>query len=164
MAMSHTPADVMDMPGPTTAPLAYRPAADDDRAFCWQLHLALRPYVEATWGWDMDDQRRRFDAWFDAAALQIVESNGRAIGMLRVDRSAMPVRLLSIAIAPAEQRRGFGTAVIADVVREAAPHAVWLQVLKANPARALYERVGFVVIGESETHWHMLRTPAGPCA
>ena len=32
---------------------------------------------------------------------------------------------------------------------------VELQVIKVNPARGLYERLGFVVAGESETHWEM---------
>lgn len=150
------PADTPARASPTC-----RPATNDDRALCWRLHQLLRPYVEATWGWDTTDQRRRFDAWFDAAPLQIIEHDARAVGMLRVDHGDVPVRLLSIVIAAAEQRRGIGAAVIADVVREAAHRPVWLQVLKANPARALYARLGFTVIGESDTHWHMLRAADG---
>lgn len=46
------------------------------------------------------------------------------------------------------------------VIREAGARPVWLQVLKVNPARALYERLGFRVVGQSDTHWHMLREPA----
>lgn len=137
-----------------------RPATDADRAFCWNLHArTLRDHVEATWGWDEADQRARFDAAFDPAGLRIVEVDGVAAGTLNVDTSGVPVRLLSIAIAPSCQRRGIGTALIGRVIEEAAGAPVWLQVLKTNPARALYERLGFVVIGETATHWPMLRTP-----
>jgi len=38
---------------------------------------------------------------------------------------------------------------------------VRLQVLKINPARRLYERLGFVVTGETETHDLMARPPSG---
>lgn len=93
--------------------------------------------------------------------MRIVEAEGTPVGALRVDAGGVPVRLLSIAITPSHQRRGLGTALLERVVQEAAGAPVWLQVLKANPARALYERHGFVVTGETSTHWRMLRVPAG---
>ncbi|WP_189455551.1 GNAT family N-acetyltransferase [Cognatilysobacter bugurensis] len=145
-----------------TLPWSLRAATEDDRAFCWRLHEeTMRAYVEATWGWDGPDQRMRFEAAFDPAVVRIVEVNGRAAGWLKVDASGVPVRLLSIAIAPCYQRSGLGTAVIGQVVREAAGWPVWLQVLKVNPARALYERLGFVLIDETPTHWELLRTRVG---
>lgn len=139
--------------------LTTRPAVDADLAFCWRLHLALRAYVEATWGWDEDDQRRRFSEWFNCAPLSIVEFAAQPVGMLRVELDTDPVRLLNLAVTPDLQRRGIGTAVIEGVVCQAFPRAVSLQVLKANPARSLYERLGFEVSGESDTHWLMLRMP-----
>jgi ribosomal protein S18 acetylase RimI-like enzyme len=153
MAMDESRAD---------APWTLRPATDADRAFCWQLHVrTMRAYVEATWGWDEADQRARFDAAFDPAALRIVELDGVTAGALKVDMNGVPVRLLSIAIAPSQQRRGLGAALIGHVIREADGAPVWLQVLKVNPARSLYERLGFVVSGETPTHWQMLRLSAG---
>lgn len=149
-----------DLPRATSWSL--RPATDADRAFCWQLHVqTMRRHVDATWGWDEADQRERFEQAFDAATLRIVEVDGAPAGALRVDAGEVPVRLLSIAIAPSHQRRGLGTALIGQVIDEAAGVPVWLQVLKVNPARALYERLGFVVIGETSTHWQLLRAPAG---
>ncbi len=56
---------------------------------------------------------------------------------------------------PEYQRRGVGSAVIKDVNREATEQElpVTLGVLKVNPrAQALYEKLGFVVNGETETH------------
>lgn len=138
-----------------------RPATDADRTFCWHLHVqTMRDYVEATWGWDETDQRERFERAFNAAGLRIVEVDGLPVGVLRVDASDVPVRLLSIAVAPSHQRCGLGTALVEHVVREAGVAPVWLQVLKANPARRLYERLGFVVIEETATHWQMVLRPA----
>jgi ribosomal protein S18 acetylase RimI-like enzyme len=36
-------------------------------------------------------------------------------------------------------------------------HPVTLQVLKVNPARRFYERLGFVVEGEDDAHFKMRR-------
>jgi len=33
--------------------------------------------------------------------------------------------------------------------------SVALQVILSNPARRLYERLGFTVVGQSNTHYHM---------
>lgn len=62
---------------------------------------------------------------------------------------------------PAYQRRGIGAAILRDVIAEARAggHAVALRVLKVNPARRLYERLGFAVVGESDTHY-LMRTPS----
>lgn len=137
-----------------------RPATARDKEFLWDLHCrTMRTYVEATWGWDEADQRARFDAAFDPARTTILEQDGRAAGMLIIERSAAQLRLCSIEIAPEFQNRGLGSAIIAGLIDEAAGRPVWLQVLKANPAKALYDRLGFVVAGETPTHWQMMRGP-----
>jgi hypothetical protein len=51
----------------------------------------------------------------------------------------------------------FIQSLLADVHRTGKP--VVLQVLKANRARRLYERLGFVMTGESETHYVMRALP-----
>jgi ribosomal protein S18 acetylase RimI-like enzyme len=58
---------------------------------------------------------------------------------------------------PEFQGRGLGTTILGDVIEHArmGRRPVSLQVLKVNPARRLYERLGFVISGESETHFQM---------
>jgi len=119
----------------------------------------MRPYVEATWGWDDADQLARFKASFEPSLRQIIELGDQPIGMLHVDVAGSPVRLLNIQLLPAFQRQGHGTALIGALLRQAKERPVWVQVLKANPAKALYQRLGFRVIGHTETHWQMLRDP-----
>lgn len=67
------------------------------------------------------------------------------------------LQISGIYILPEYQGRGLGTEVIDEVIKQARKRRqpVSLQVLKVNPARRLYERLGFVVIAESETHFQM---------
>jgi ribosomal protein S18 acetylase RimI-like enzyme len=37
-----------------------------------------------------------------------------------------------------------------------------LQVIKGNPAKRLYDRLGFEVVGEDDQHFHMRRAPRAP--
>jgi ribosomal protein S18 acetylase RimI-like enzyme len=79
------------------------------------------------------------------------------VGVLQVKRTEAEVVLQNIRIAPAWQRRGLGTAIIQDILGEARYDGlpVALRVLKVNPARRLYERLGFAVTGETPTHYKM---------
>ena len=65
-----------------------------------------------------------------------------------------------IAVTPDLQGQGIGTSVIHQVLDEAkrSGKPVALQVLKVNPARRLYERLGFSVTGENETRYFMKAT------
>lgn len=65
------------------------------------------------------------------------------------------VEVLEIQIDPEFQGRGLGTAVLTDTLGQAhqTGFSVRLQVLLKNRAKALYERLGFVVTGETGTHY-----------
>jgi ribosomal protein S18 acetylase RimI-like enzyme len=115
--------------------------------------------VAKTWGqWDEPWQRDYFREHFDCAHRQVIELDQRPIGFLDVVYDAGHVFLAAIEIAPANQRQGIGTALIRDILANAAALRlpVWLQVLRVNDrARALYERLGFVETGETKTHFLM---------
>ena len=140
-----------------------RLATWQDSDFLYRLHrAALREYVEQTWGkWDEEYQQRRFRQNFRPAACKIITWRGCDVGVVcAVERDAEVV-LDVIEVFPDYQERGIGTFVIqsllADVHRTGKPAV--LQVLKANRARRLYERLGFVMTGESETHYLMRALP-----
>ncbi len=113
--------------------------------------------VAATWGWDPEDQRRRFDAAFAPEQSLIVVADGSDVGVLTVVRRPAEVWLDLVELLPAYQGRGLGTAIVRDVVADAHRDGlpVALQVLKNNPARRLYARLGFQVEGETPTHLRM---------
>jgi ribosomal protein S18 acetylase RimI-like enzyme len=60
---------------------------------------------------------------------------------------------LSVAVLPAYQGRGIGTALLARLLEaaQACYGAVSLSVAEENPALRLYERLGFEVVGKSGT-------------
>lgn len=139
-----------------------RPATERDYNFLWWLHGAtMRTYVEAIWGWDEAAQRHMFKDRFDPARIEIVESTGKAVGYISVERQEGSIFLSSIEVEPDFQGRGIGTGLIRDLQDEAARHAIplSLRVLQGNPARRLYERLGFVATGETETHIMMSWLP-----
>jgi RimJ/RimL family protein N-acetyltransferase len=152
---------------PATMQISLRPATDEDYDFLWWLHCAtLRSYVEQTWGWDEHWQAEYFRDRFDPTTLEIIESDGAPIGCISVERredcpstgSGPCIFLGLIEVAPDHQNRGIGTKLIRALLDEADRRSVpvELRVIKANhPARRLYERLGFAVVGETETHYLM---------
>jgi ribosomal protein S18 acetylase RimI-like enzyme len=136
-----------------------RPARDADFQFLYELHEAtMRDYVEQTWGWDDQTQLQRFRSGFQPELLTIVIVDGVDSGMIATESRPADVWLSSIELHPRIQRRGIGAALVRRVIEEAEARHVpaVLRVLKVNiGARRLYQRLGFVVVGETETHYDM---------
>jgi len=135
-----------------------RPATENDYEFLYQLHkAALGPYVASTWGWDEALQRRMFRERFRPEKNAIIMVDGEPAGCFRLQRHEGYDSLDYVALLPAFQRRGIGTALIRKVKASAAARGVpvRLSVLKANPARELYERLGFEVTGWDAVRWYM---------
>lgn len=136
----------------------------DDADFLYQLHRAtMQAYVMQTWGqWDEAWQAQYFQQHFDPSACQIVVLHEQAIGALSVVRRDTDIFLASIELLSAYQGQGIGTHLIKALLDEAQQKdvPVTLQVLKVNPARRLYERLGFSIGGETTTHYQMRATPS----
>jgi GNAT superfamily N-acetyltransferase len=145
-----------------TTQLTRRPATNADLELIYSiLRASLGPYVEQTWGkWDDETQRKRFDEVTRAADHSIVELDSEPIGCLCVKQSETEVRLIRLFILPEFQRRGLGTRILEEVLASADKSGlpVSLRVLRVNPARRLYERHGFVVAEQNETHYMMIRS------
>jgi ribosomal protein S18 acetylase RimI-like enzyme len=140
-----------------------RTVSDADYLWLWSLKReTMRAYVEQTWGkWDDDAQAERFRRNFVPDHVQIIVLDGQDAGLLHVVRSAEEIRLVNLQVSPEFQNRGLGTAVMHGLLAEArgAQLPLCLQVLKVNPARRLYERIGFAVAGETDTHYQLRWTP-----
>lgn len=151
---------------PTGTPIySLRPAAPEDLAFIHALRVSgLREYVDQVWGWDDAEQLARFQHRFVATRYKVIVVGGRDIGAVAVDWAEHEVFLADIEILPEWRGRGLGTAAISDLIAAAARCRlpVALQVLRVNPARRLYERLGFQIVGETATHYRMCTMPAEP--
>lgn len=90
--------------------------------------------------------------------LSIIEVGGVRVGMLQVIAEGRAVEIAEIQVDPGHQGRGLGTRVLLDVMAAAAAEGrvVRLNVgLRNGEAIRLYERLGFVLEGQSDTHRHM---------
>ena len=148
------------MPEALTAP-AYtlRPAIAEDYPFLYGLHVAcMKECVAQTWGWDDAVQQAMFHESFAPERSQIVIVDEQAVGVFVAERRPTEWFVGNIAIAPQIQGQGLGAALLRDLLATAAHDGLptRLQVLLVNPARQLYERLGFAVVGETPTYCLML--------
>jgi ribosomal protein S18 acetylase RimI-like enzyme len=137
--------------------LSVRPATESDLEFLTSLRRrTMWVYFEKP-GVPIDEgnQVQRVLYRFDCA--KIVTMDGEAIGLFKAARDVDPWHLMQIQLLPAFQGQGLGGRLIADFLDEArvAGMSVVLGVLRANPARRLYERLGFRVVGQSEISYEM---------
>jgi len=77
--------------------------------------------------------------------------------MISLEERDADIFLRVIEILPAHQGQGIGFRIIRQIIDDASSKQkpVYLRVLKVNPARGLYERLGFSVIEETDTHFIM---------
>jgi len=146
----------------TIREVSLRPATQEDYDFLWWLHrVTMRSYVDKTWGWDEAWQSQSFQERFDPTTREIIEFDGVPIGYIAVERRKEVIFLSSIEIAPDYQNRGIGTMLVQSLLDEGRSRGVpvELYVLKVNPAQRLYERLGFTIIRETETHHIMSFKP-----
>jgi ribosomal protein S18 acetylase RimI-like enzyme len=81
----------------------------------------------------------------------LIVGGGHPIGRVIIDRGAHEIRVVDISLMPDYRGRGIGSALLRGVLAEAtvAGLPVGLSVQAANPARHLYERLGFAVTDAS---------------
>lgn len=108
-----------------------------------------------------DAQHADYQSRYPAARFDVIESSGERIGRLYVDVRASEIRVLDVALLPAHRGRGVGTALMRDLLDEAATGGrdVTLHVEPANPAVRLYARLGFVVESENGPYQLMRWSP-----
>ena len=90
---------------------------------------------------------------------EILEKAGVPVGLLKVSRDGKIWRLIQIQFIPSLQGKGLGTIFLKELIAQAcdAGTTLTLNVLKENPAKALYERHGFVVESQDEHSYEMRR-------
>jgi GrpB-like predicted nucleotidyltransferase (UPF0157 family)/GNAT superfamily N-acetyltransferase len=141
--------------------LTRRKATPEDLPFLVKLrHETMSPHLAAS-GVDQSEEEhlRRVLVNFESADILIQGSE--PAGLLKVVRDTEIWELVQVQLRPSLQGQGFGTKLLKELVSEAqaANAHLRLSVLKANPARRLYERMGFVVVAEQANAFEMQRAP-----
>lgn len=113
---------------------------------------------------------RQFGAWDDAFQdmlfedkrvvqnYQIVEQAGQKVGAIWISQEPDHLWLRELQIAPSHQDQGIGTRLLLKAMDEATKSGLplRLRVLTENRAQALYQRLGFKVVGmHGDTHYWM---------
>ena len=135
--------------------------ADGDHEFLVRLYGSVREPELAHVPWD-DATRRAFiehqftaqDAHYrrhyPGATLDVIELDGETAGRLYVHRGARDIRIMDIALLPEFREHGIGSDLLRSLIAEAesSGRTVSIHVEFNNPARRLYERLGFQFAGE----------------
>lgn len=166
----------MATPVDPAAGIALRPAAAADGAFLRALYAGVRWPELASLPWTEAEKRAFCDAQFDlqdrhyranyagAEFLVITAGDGTPIGRLCRVRGVREWRLMDISLLPTHRGCGAGTRLVAELVAgaDAAGVPVVLHVEHDNPARRLYERLGFTGVAdpaEPGVYLEMTRSP-----
>jgi ribosomal protein S18 acetylase RimI-like enzyme len=149
-----------------------RTARDADRAFLAQVYSSTRADEMAMLPWtdeqkaafvaqQFEAQEAHYRAHFDGA-FEVIEVDGEPAGRLYVDRRQREIRVVDIALTPAFRGRGLGTGLLQALIAEAddGERTLSLHVEQHNPARRLYERLGFRPAGEDGPYLRMERPPS----
>lgn len=107
-------------------------------------------------------QRHHYGKYYSQGDFAIIERHGEAIGRLYLFRSPREIRIVDIGLLPEWRSHGIGTLFLQAVFAEAANagQKVSINVEVFNPAKRLYERLGFHEVEQSGPYWLMEWTAA----
>jgi ribosomal protein S18 acetylase RimI-like enzyme len=141
------------------ARLTFRRITDADLPFLARVYASTRAEELATVsGWS-DEQKAAFvdlqfraqhahyQKYYPEADWLVTSHAGADVGRLYIERWPSQHRIIDITFLPEHRGKGFGEALLRDLMDEAAAvnKAVSIHVEKYNPAMRLYKRLGFAV-------------------
>jgi ribosomal protein S18 acetylase RimI-like enzyme len=106
-------------------------------------------------------QHRYWQENYTETCWDLILSENTPIGRLYVARWPSEIRIVDVALMPEHRGAGIGTRLIRELFAEAdaSGRKVSIHVEIYNPARRLYERLGFVRAGEHGVYLRMERAP-----
>lgn len=150
-----------------------RPAGASDRDLLLQIYASTREEELRLVDWSADQKagfaRMQFEAQdayyrtnYADAAFDVIEIDAEPAGRLYVDRRADDIRIVDIALLPEYRGRGIGTTLIRALLAEAGATGkrLSIHIELHNPARRLYERLGFVPVEERGVYLLMEAKPS----
>jgi ribosomal protein S18 acetylase RimI-like enzyme len=141
--------------------ISLRPITPEDESFLARLYASTREQELAQTNWSDEQKamfcRMQFNAQtadyqrnYPAASFQIIERDGVDAGRLLVLRADEKIHVIDIALLPEHRGAGIGTKFLKELQAEAkaAGKPLSIHVEQFNPARRLYERLGFRQVEE----------------
>jgi GNAT superfamily N-acetyltransferase len=156
-------------PGLSASGLVLRPALAGDAALIAAIYACTREEElrEVPWSaeqkkaftdWQSQQQERHYALHYPAAERLVIE-RGEPVGRIYVDTTRLEVRLMDVTLLPPHRNRGLGSRLM-DALLEYAdalglPSS--LHVEPFNPARRMYERLGFRTVETRGLYEFMVR-------
>ena len=149
--------------------ISLRPITPEDDSFLARLYASTRTEELAGTGWSEEQKamfcRMQFNAQttdyqrnYPDASFDIIERDGVAAGRLLVLRSdEEKIHVVDISLLPEHRGAGIGTKLLRELQDEAAAAGKKLSIHVEcfNPARRLYERLGFQQVEEKGVYFLM---------
>ena len=143
---------------------SFRNCTLDDFDFLFKLKKEnFKWYVDKIWGWNDEDQKQRLKQDLEEylAHKRIILIDNKSAGVYVIHTTENGELFINeISILKEYRNKGIGTKILEEQLKENQSKGIRtiLQVFKDNPAKSLYERLGFKVYGETETHYQMENT------
>ena len=148
--------------------ITLRPIRPEDEGFLFDVYASTRLDELAALGWSEAQreaflrmqfraQHQSYLAQFPMADFTIILHDERPIGRLYIERRADEIRGIDIALLPEYRQAGIGTAILQDLLAEAARDGkpFRIHVEKLNRAQRLYERLGFTTLDDDGAYRFM---------
>ena len=151
----------MSAPGQVTL----RPATPADRDFLLRVYAESRAQELAALEWTAEEkhtfcmgqfetQDAHYRQHYPGCEYLVIERDGALIGRLYRDLRSDEIRVVDIALLTAARGQGIGGHLMRDILDEAAAAGIMVRihVERTNPARRLYDRLGFRTMEEGEVY------------
>ena len=121
--------------------------------------LCFKWYIEIIYGWDINIQKEKTIHELDRHIndMKIIMLDNKDIGVTTFYEDDDTYVVGLIIIHPNYQNKGIATSIIKDYINKAKKDnkRIIIKTYKKNPARNLYERLGFKIYKEDDTHVYM---------
>ncbi len=132
-----------------------------DREWLYDLYKkAMKPCIEATWGWDEEFQTNGFNKDLKPTDWKIIRNKDEEVGGYVLTENIDYLWLKMIIIRPEYQHKGIGRSVLSYIQNIAREKSLPLRlsVIKANPVKPFYLKLGFSQYDEDyafyKMQWH----------
>ncbi|MEC1179522.1 GNAT family N-acetyltransferase [Metasolibacillus meyeri] len=148
--------------------LKLKTISQEDIPFLFTIYASTRKQEVDKWGWTEEQQntfltmqwqaqQASYSQQFPQASQWLILFENNAIGRCIIEDLQQYLHLIDLSILPNYQGKGIGTTVLKRlqqmVTQDEKP--LCLKVLRTNPAKQLYERLGFKQIGVDELYVEM---------
>jgi len=141
--------------------ITFRLAQTGDFEFCQRLYLEAMGWIIERLQLDIKRQYESFANQWEPGEVRVIVVAGEDAGWLQTTPADDAIFLGQLYLAKSFQGQGIGSYVVQFLIDEARPDrkAITLGVVKINPARQLYERLGFRATHEDQYKVYMRREP-----